>query len=144
VAIKQGDWQNYASAFAQGKANAGPTPQAVRDMRRAQGQARDAELKAKGYGPAKFESANRALQKNGQQLQRDANQKVADTAPKHARLTFTGVSTCFESLTWKDGILHAVFLKRDDGSGWDYEISRSEFLDMISGSAGGWFNDNLR
>jgi hypothetical protein len=43
-------------------------------------------------------------------------------------------------LTWKNGIATAVFAK--DGSTYQYEVSRDEFEDWISGSQGGWFNES--
>jgi hypothetical protein len=46
-------WKSYYAERKAWEAN-NPPPQAVRDMRRKQGEARAAELRAKGYGPAVF------------------------------------------------------------------------------------------
>jgi hypothetical protein len=73
--------------------------------------------------------------------QAEVNRKIVENAPKHARFAANLDSDCLESLTWKDGIAHAVFLKRDDGSGYDYECAREEFLEWInSGSLGTYGN----
>jgi hypothetical protein len=73
--------------------------------------------------------------------------QAAKAAPKNAVLHWHGVSTCFDSLTYskKTGVLHAVFLKRDDGSGWDYDLDLEDAVDfMMDASPGGWFNAELR
>jgi hypothetical protein len=118
-------------------ARAGRTPgtppsQAVRDLRRAQGQARDAELKAQGWGPARFDKLNASI---NAQLQKLANQAVADKAPKHSTLVSQVPSTCLASLKWKDGIATAEFY-RGGQVVYDFPMSKSEFVDWISAEEG--------
>ena len=69
------------------------------------------------------------------------NMKPKAAKPKKPqRIEATNASTCFESLTWKDGIATAVFAK--NGATYQYEVSRDEFRDWIAGSLGQWFNSS--
>jgi hypothetical protein len=85
---------------------------------------------------------NRTLDRD---LQKRINQAVAKRAPKHATLNASGVdSACLESLTWKDGVAHATFIKRDPGGGYFYDMDRDTFIEWVnSGSLGRWGNDNV-
>lgn len=138
----QSDWQKYQAAFREWRATGGPMPEAVRDMRRAQGEARDRELRAKGYGPARFD-LKKQQDELAKQLQREANKRVADAAPKHARLIADVPSTCLESLTWKDGIATATFYRGGQVT-YEYPMSKDDFVDWISsGSLGKYGNENV-
>jgi hypothetical protein len=54
-------------------------------------------------------------------------------------------SDCFESLSWSQGVAHAVFNKRDPGDGYDYDMPLEDFLDWVSdGSLGEFFNAEIR
>jgi hypothetical protein len=111
-----------------------PPPQAVRDTLRAQLDARVAELKAQGYGTARFDKLNAAI---NQQLQKMANQAVADKAPKHSTLVSQVPSTCLASLTYsiKDEIATAEFY-RGGQVVYDFPMSKSEFIDWVSAQEG--------
>ena len=53
-------------------------------------------------------------------------------------------STCFEALTYRDGVVTASFANPTIGD-WDYEMSLSEAREWFSDdSLGGYFNDNVR
>jgi hypothetical protein len=58
------------------------------------------------------------------------------------RLVAPDGSTCFDSLTWEDGVATATFIK--GGQTYEYDCSRSEFKDWIADSQGGYFNENIR
>src|ERR1700761_3389217 len=109
----QSDWQKYSDALnrwqAEGGRASGPPPKEVRDYQRAQNLARDAELRAKGYGPSKLDQLNKQLDDSLKaNAQREANRKTVEGAPKHARLSADIDSDCLESLTWKDGVATAT------------------------------------
>jgi len=46
-----------------------------------------------------------------------------------------------ESLSWKNGVAHAVFLKRDPGGGYFYEMTKAEFLDWINSDSIGKYGN---
>jgi hypothetical protein len=135
------DWQTYQAAWkdwqARGGRASGPPPKEVRDMIRAQGEARDAELKAKGYGPARFDKLNEAINK---QLQKAVNQAVADKAPKHSTLVSQVPSTCLASLKWKDGIATAEFY-RGGQVVYDFPMSKDDFIDWVSSDSIGQYGN---
>jgi hypothetical protein len=76
--------------------------------------------------------------------QKAANQAVANAAPKHARLIADVDSTCFEDVTWKDDVLTCTFWRGGQLVYQYFDVSRDDFVDMVSGSMGSWFNENLR
>ena len=56
----------------------------------------------------------------------------------------TSGSTCFDSLTFKNGVVTASFANPTVGE-WTYEMSRADAKEWFDdASLGGWFNDNLR
>jgi hypothetical protein len=58
-------------------------------------------------------------------------------------LVATTPSTCFDDLSWEDGVASGTFVK--GGQTYDYEMSREEFLEWADDdSLGGYFNDNVR
>ena len=58
-------------------------------------------------------------------------------------LVATTPSTCFDDLSWDDGVATATFAK--DGSVYEYEMSEEEFLEWADDdSLGGYFNDVVR
>lgn len=157
------EWQN------QGGRASGPPPQAVRDFQRAQGQARDVELRAKGYGPAVFKAHVDLGMKpaRGQtkldlvydaktdkwvtiQEAKAAAKKVQPTRDEMKAAVKAGKSlhalmpsTCLQSLTYKDGVATAEFY-RGGAVVYDYEMSLEEFIDWAeSGSLGKYGNENV-
>jgi hypothetical protein len=66
--------------------------------------------------------------------------------PKRSRektIVADQASTCFDDLRWKNGTAFATFAK--DGSQYEYEISRQQFLEWIADeSLGGFFNFEVR
>lgn len=56
----------------------------------------------------------------------------------------TSGSTCFDSLTYRNGTVTASFIGPAAGE-WDYEMSLAEAREWFSDdSLGGYFNDNIR
>lgn len=56
----------------------------------------------------------------------------------------TSGSTCFDSLTYKNGVVTASFIGPAAGE-WDYDMSLKEAREWFSDkSLGGYFNDNIR
>jgi hypothetical protein len=53
-------------------------------------------------------------------------------------------SDCFYSLSWKDGVAHAEFNKRNPDGGYDYDVDLDTFLDWTTGSLGEFFNYEIR
>jgi hypothetical protein len=161
----QSDFQKYSAALNdwQGKGGraSGPPPQIVRDFQRTQGQARDAELKAKGYGPARFDQANktlnRSLPKEMKQAVMDARKQANTASYKHnapsrqdvqkaaksgQTLHLTTPSSCFDSVTWKNGIVSVVFwnnysysapLDLDTVIEWGSDDSLGKFFNSVLG-----------
>jgi hypothetical protein len=74
------------------------------------------------------------------QLQKEVNQRVADSAPKHARLISEVPSTCLSDLSWKDGVAEYSFYR---GGKIDYAtpMSKSEWLDWVSSDSIGAFGN---
>jgi hypothetical protein len=70
-----------------------------------------------------------------QQLQKAANQAVADKAPKHSTLVSQVPSTCLASLTWKDGIATAEFY-RGGQVVYDFPMSKDQWIDWVSAQEG--------
>lgn len=64
--------------------------------------------------------------------------------PSNRKITAPDVSTCFSSLTWKNGIATATFAKGGGLGTYEYECTRQEFKDWIAESQGGYFNENIR
>lgn len=84
------------------------------------------------------ESLGRELAKHG-----PTRGQIDHAVKAHKTLVATAPSTCFDSLTWKDGVATAVFAK--DGSVYDYPMDVDDFLDWAnSGSLGKTFNDGIR
>jgi hypothetical protein len=129
--------QKLIDTASAGRAPRTPPPQAVRDKLRAQGLARDAELKAQGWGPARFDKLNEAINK---QLQKAVNQAVADKAPKHSTLHSQVPSTCLASLSWKDGIATAEFY-RGGQIVYDFPMSKDDFIDWVSSDSIGKYGN---
>ena len=56
----------------------------------------------------------------------------------------TSGSSCFDSLTFKNGVVTASFANPTVGE-WTYEMSRADAREWFdSDSLGGFFNDNVR
>ncbi|HUE11650.1 MAG TPA: hypothetical protein VMQ54_11955 [Steroidobacteraceae bacterium] len=56
----------------------------------------------------------------------------------------TSDSECFDSLTYKNGVVTASFIGPAAGV-WEYSMSRAEAAEWFSDdSLGGYFNDNVR
>jgi hypothetical protein len=56
----------------------------------------------------------------------------------------TSGSTCFDSLTYKNGVVTASFIGPAAGE-WEYDVSLSEAREWFSDdSLGGYFNDNIK
>ena len=56
----------------------------------------------------------------------------------------TSGSTCFDSLTFKNGVVRASFVGPASGV-WNYEMSRADAKEWFDdASLGGFFNDNVR
>jgi hypothetical protein len=84
------------------------------------------------------DSLGRELKKHG-----PSRGQIEEAAKAHKTLVATMPSTCFDSLTWRDGVATAVFAK--DGSVYDYPMDVDDFLDWAnSGSLGKTFNDEIR
>jgi hypothetical protein len=56
------------------------------------------------------------------------------------RLVFAGKSTCFDELSWRNGIVHAVFW---NGYTYDAELDEQTFRDWTVDSAGHFYNEIL-
>jgi hypothetical protein len=163
----QSDWQKYSAAMNewqnQGGRASGPPPKAVRDFQRAQGQARDAELKAKGYGPAVFKAhadvgkASTSLSlhydpktdkwvtmeemKAAARFKGPSVDEIRHAAKTGKTLHITTPSTCFDSLTWKDGVVSAVF---QNGYSYSTDLDLDTFMQWSAdGSLGKFFNQVL-
>jgi hypothetical protein len=80
-----------------------------------------------------------------------ATQPAKPTAKRPSRaktLTAdTSGSSCFDSLTYRDGVVTASFANPTIGV-WDYDVdlatAREWFAEADGGSLGGYFNDNIR
>lgn len=74
------------------------------------------------------------------QLQKEVNQRVADSAPKHARLISEVPSTCLSDLSWKDGVAEYSFYR---GGKIDYStsMSRDQWIDWVSSESIGIFGN---
>jgi hypothetical protein len=83
--------------------------------------------------------------------QRAARAAQGITPPKAKRTTRaktlvadTSGSTCFDSLTYKNGVVKASFKNPTVGT-WEYDMSLAEAREWFSDdSLGGYFNDNVR
>jgi hypothetical protein len=150
----QSDWQKYSAAWndwqQRGGRASGPPPKEVRDMIRAQGIARDAELKAKGYGPARFDKLNESINK---QLKAATNRELKKHGPTRGeiltaakagkRLIANTPSDCFASVEWKDGICTMEFAR--DGYVLDEPMDVEDFLDFAQAdSLGKFYNAEIR
>jgi hypothetical protein len=76
-------------------------------------------------------------------LQKEINRKIAESAPKNATLVANVDSSCFEDLRWRRGVATATFW-RGGAIVYDYDCSRDEFIDWVSDSLGGYFNEVIR
>jgi hypothetical protein len=129
--------QRLLDTARKGRTPAPPPSQEVRDVLRGQLDARVAELKSKGWGPARFDKLNAAI---NAQLQKLANQAVADKAPKHSTLVSQVPSTCLASLKWKDGIATAEFY-RGGQVVYDFPMSKDDFIDWVSSDSIGKYGN---
>lgn len=89
---------------------------------------------------------NRLSGQASKEIEREALRHKAMAAGKGATIHANQPSDCFVSLSWKDGVAHAVFVKRDPGDGYDYDgMTKEQFLDWaLSDSLGEYFNANIR
>lgn len=141
----QPEWQNRRT----------PAPdQATRDRMRAGLDQRIAQSRAAGYGPADFSDLLRPLNKEASKLSKsiNANMKASEAkkpptwgdvkkaAKAHRTLVANVDSSAFDSVTWKDGIVTAVFWN-------DYTYSApldlNTFRDWTSESLGRFYNHVL-
>lgn len=161
----QSDFQKYSAAMNEwqdkGGRASGPPPQIVRDFQRASGKARDAELKAQGHGPARFDQANKTLnrslpdeikravmdarkqaEKASYKHNAPTRQDVKDAAKAGQVLHLTTPSTCFDSVTWKNGNVSVVFwngyqytapLDLDTVIEWGSDDSLGKFYNQVLG-----------
>jgi hypothetical protein len=68
------------------------------------------------------------------------------TRPSRAKTLSADISgsSCFDSLTFKNGVVTASFANPAIGV-WEYEMSRADAKEWFDdASLGGWFNDNVR
>jgi hypothetical protein len=74
------------------------------------------------------------------QLQKEVNQRVADSAPKHARLISEVPSTCLSDLSWKDGVAEYSFYR---GGKIDYStpMSKELWIEWVSSESIGIFGN---
>jgi hypothetical protein len=133
----QSDWQKYQAAWRQWQASGatGKPPQEVRDYLRAQNDARVAEAKAKGYGPAKLGELQRP-KKSPAKVDRQGN------------IVATMGSDCFDFLGYlaAEGVVVASFANPTRGT-WAYPMDRATakaWLDGDLGSLGEAFNQFFR
>jgi len=105
-------------------------------------------------GQPMAKNAKSSFDKLNQQLNRNLNAEInkaagekgpsrdqIDKAAKAGkRLEFSGTSDCFDELSWRNGIVTAVFW-----NGYEYsaELDKETFLDWTSDSAGKFFNQVL-
>jgi hypothetical protein len=67
------------------------------------------------------------------------------TAAKAGKTIYAdAASECFSELSWRDGIAHAEFNKRNPDGGYDYEVDLDTFLEWASDSLGEFFNAEIR
>ena len=101
----------------------------------------DAERKAWSYAQVAARAAQAAQLK--------AEVKPPATPAKRASRAKTleadtSGSTCFDALSYSDGVVTASFSNPTIGD-WDYDMSLKDFREWASSqSLGGWFNDNLK
>jgi hypothetical protein len=56
----------------------------------------------------------------------------------------TSGSSCFDALTYKNGVVRASFIGPASGT-WEYEMSRADAKEWFDdASLGGFFNENVR
>lgn len=107
-------------------------------------------LRAKPH--PQFEDINKKLNKLSKQAINEVREKagptrgeVEDAARQGKTLTATNASDCFDSLSWKNGIVTAVFAKGGGAGTYEYEVDLDTFLDWCaSGSLGEFFNAEIR
>jgi hypothetical protein len=157
----QSDWQKAQAAFRdwqeRGGRASGPPPSIVRDMMRQKGLARDAELKAKGYGTANFNDLLKPLNRKAKETAGDKTaeqmnggkkkpslSEIRKAAKEGKTLVASLPSSCFSELTWTDGVATGTFINKTAGV-WDWDCTLEEFLEWSqSGSLGEFFNDVIR
>lgn len=162
----QSDWQKAQAAFRdwqeRGGRASGPPPQIVRDMMRQKGLARDADLKAKGYGPADFSDLLKPLNREAKKTAADKLAEQASATKKKptkgeikkalangATLDVSTASDCFLSLSAEasddEGMVIVTGTFRNPTRGdWQYEMSLDEFLDWANDDLGVAFNEWVR
>jgi hypothetical protein len=108
---------------------------------------------------------NAAAERN-KQVMKEANQAIKDklkeekqkgsgqkrlsldqikTAAKAGKTIWAdAASECFAELSWRNGIAHAEFNKRNPDGGYDYEVDLETFLEWASDSLGEFFNAEIR
>ena len=95
------------------------------------------------FATVRDRDAQDALSDDLDRAPRPSRGQIEEAAKAHKTLVATMPSTCFDSLTWRDGVATAVFAK--DGSVYDYPMDVDDFLDWAnSGSLGKTFNDEIR
>jgi hypothetical protein len=145
----------YQSSF-----NRTPPSQLRRDFLRQQLDARIAQSKAAGHGPANFDYLLGDLNKQASKLSKSiaANMKQSETRKKnptlseinkaakaHRVLIANVPSECFSELTWQDGIATGTFAKGGGAGAYEYDCTLQEFIEWSSsGSLGEWFADNIK
>lgn len=155
----QSSWQRYQAAWRdwQAQGGTGKPPQAVRDYLRSQTDARIAESRAKGYGPARFDNLlkpfnDSAKKAAGDKLAEQLNKtkkaptksEIRKAAKEGKTISATLPSTCFAWLEWQDGIATGEFLNKTQGV-WEWECDLETFIEWAqSGSLGSFFNDVIR
>jgi len=70
--------------------------------------------------------------------------EIRSAAKRGKTIYADAASECFESLSWRKGIAHAEFNKRNPNGGYDYEIDLDTFLEWASDSLGEFFNAEIR
>ena len=91
----------------------------------------------------KFEAAQRKFEQSLQKNNKELNKKLNPKPKKKATFSADADgSTCFDDLTFEDGIVTATFT---DGSIYDYPMSQSQAREWFSDtSLGSYFNEEIR
>ena len=98
----------------------------------------DAERKAWSYAQVAARAAQAA------QLNAEVKPPAKRASRAKSLEADTSSSSCFDSLTFKFGVVTASFSNPTIGD-WDYEMSLKDAREWFAAeSLGGWFNDNLK
>jgi hypothetical protein len=101
----------------------------------------DAERKAWSYAQV---AAAKARAAQATQLNAEVKPPVKRQSRAKSLEADTSGSTCFDSLTFKSGVVTASFSNPTRGE-WSYEMSRADAKEWFDdASLGGFFNDNIR